>query len=258
MIIDSHCHLNILPAEAGSIDEVIAQAKQLGVERMMCIAINPDKWHEVLQLAEQHEEIYAAIGVHPCEKPDVVITDEQLLAAASHPKVLAIGEIGLDYFHFDDEDMHWQHERFRQQIRVAKQLNKPVVIHTRNSTPDCLRILAEEHAEQVGGIMHCFVEDMEIAEQAMALGFYISFSGIVTFKNAKALKEVAAQVPLDRILLETDSPYLAPVPYRGKTNLPGYTHYVAQEIADLRGVGLAEIAKVTTQNFNRLFSTNFA
>lgn len=257
MIVDSHCHLNILPDEAGSADEVIAQAKELGVERMMCIAINPEKWREVLQLAEQHEEVYAAIGVHPCEQAEVTITDEQLLEAASHPKVLAIGEIGLDYFHFDDEDMSWQHERFRQQIRIAKQLKKPIVIHTRNSTLDCLRILEEESAQEVGGIMHCFVEDMEIAERAMALGFYISFSGIVTFKNAKDLKEVAKQVPLDRILVETDSPYLAPVPYRGKTNVPGYTKYVAQEIADLRAMSLEEIAQITTDNFNRLFRTDF-
>jgi TatD DNase family protein len=257
MIVDSHCHLNILPEEVGSVEAVIAQAKELGVERMMCIAINPEKWHEVIELADKHEEVYAAIGVHPCEQVDVVITDEQLIKAASHPKVLAIGEIGLDYFHFDDEDMNWQHERFRQQIRIAKQLNKPVVIHTRNSTPDCLRILEEEHAEEIGGIMHCFVEDLETAEQAMKLGFYISFSGIVTFKNAKELKEVAKKVPLDRILVETDSPYLAPMPYRGKTNVPGYTKYVAQEVADLRDMPVDEMARITTENFNRLFGTNF-
>lgn len=257
MIVDSHCHLNILPDEVGTTDEVIAQAKELGVERMMCIAINPEKWHEVIELADSHEEVYAAIGVHPCEKPEVMISDEDLIKAASHPKVLAIGEIGLDYFHFDDEDMNWQHERFRQQIRIAKQLGKPIVIHTRNSTPDCLRILEEENAQEVGGIMHCFVEDMETAERAMALGFYISFSGIVTFKNAKDLKEVAKHVPLDRILVETDSPYLAPVPYRGKTNLPGYTKYVAQEIADLRDMSVDEMAKITTENFNRLFKTDF-
>ncbi|MBF6058534.1 MULTISPECIES: TatD family hydrolase [Thiomicrorhabdus] len=255
MIVDSHCHLNILPAdELGSIDEIIERAESLGVERMMCIAIGPEQWHEVLQLAENHPQVYAAIGVHPCEPQEVVISDEALLEAASHPKVLAIGEVGLDYFHFDPQsDMSWQHDRFRQQIRIAKQLKKPLVIHTRNSTDDCLNILQEENAEEIGGIMHCFVEDMQIAERAMKLGFYISFSGIVTFKNAKELKQVAAEVPLDRILVETDSPYLAPMPYRGKTNQPGYTRYVAEEIARLKNLPLETVAEATSENFKRLF-----
>jgi TatD DNase family protein len=161
----------------------------------------------------------------------------------------------LDYYHFnaDDEDMTWQADRFRQMIRLAKQLDKPLVIHTRNSTPDCLQILKEEGADQVGGIMHCFVEDLATAQAAMALGFYISFSGIVTFKNAKELKEVAKAIPLDRILVETDSPYLAPVPYRGKTNQPGYTRYVAEEIARLKDLPLETVAEATTANFKRLF-----
>lgn len=255
MIIDSHCHLNIMPEELSNIDELIANARELGVERMMCIAIGPDKWQEVIEIAEQYEEVYAAIGIHPCEPKEVKATDDQLIKAASHPKVLAIGEIGLDYFHFDaeQEDMVWQHERFRQQIRIAKQLNKPIVIHTRNSTPDCLQILAEENAEQVGGIMHCFVEDMATAQQAMDLNFYISFSGIVTFKNAKALKEVAKQIPSDRLLVETDSPYLAPTPYRGKTNQPAYTRYVAEELARLRDTSVSAISETTTENFKRLF-----
>lgn len=255
MIIDSHCHLNILPEELGGIDEVIANAKNLGVEKMLCIAIGPDKWSEVLALAEQHDEVYAAIGIHPCEPCEVVTTDEALLAAAAHPKVLAIGEVGLDYFHFDaeTEDMHWQQARFRQMIRLAKQVSKPIVIHTRNSTPDCLRILEEEGAEAVGGIMHCFVEDLATAQRAMQLGFYISFSGIVTFKNAQALKEVAKALPLDRILVETDSPYLAPVPYRGKPNQPGYTRYVVEELAKLRELSVAEVSQATTANFKRLF-----
>jgi len=258
MIVDSHCHLNIMPEEMGNIDQLIANARELGVERMMCIAIGPDKWQEVLDIADQYPEVYAAIGIHPCEPKEVSATDDELIAAASHPKVLAIGEIGLDYFHFDGEaeDMTWQHERFRQQIRIAKQLQKPIVIHTRNSTPDCLRILQEEGAEEVGGIMHCFVEDMAIAEQAMALNFYISFSGIVTFKNAKALKEVAQQVPLERILVETDSPYLAPMPYRGKTNQPAYTRYVVEEIARLRETSVKAISEATTANFKRLFAVD--
>lgn len=255
MIVDSHCHLNILPEDqVGSIDDVIARSKELGVERILCVAINPSQWPEILKLSEEYPEVYAAIGVHPCEDKSVVVTDDALIKAASHPKVIAIGEVGLDYFHFADEpDMTWQHDRFKQHIRIAKQLNKPLIIHTRESTDDCLTILEKEQAQTVKGIMHCFVEDMKIANRAMEIGFYISFSGIVTFKNAKQLKDVAKQIPMDRILVETDSPYLAPVPFRGKTNQPGYTRYVAQEIADLKEVSLDEVAKATTDNFNRLF-----
>ncbi|MEA3405480.1 MAG: TatD family hydrolase [Pseudomonadota bacterium] len=256
MIVDSHCHLNILPEDkVGSVSEVVERAKELGVSRILCVAINPEQWQDVLALAEQYEEVYAAIGVHPCEEKEVVVSDADLLEAASHPKVIAIGEIGLDYFHFDadEQDMEWQHDRLRQHVRIAKQLKKPVIIHTRNSTPDCLRILKEEGADEVGGIMHCFVEDIDTAKQAMEIGFYISFSGIVTFKKATELKEVAQQVPLDRILVETDSPYLAPVPYRGKTNQPGYTRYVVEEIAKLRELPFEEVAQATTKNFNRLF-----
>lgn len=256
MIVDSHCHLNILPEDkVGSVEEVIERAAELGVKRILCVAINPQQWPEVLKLAEQFDEVYAAIGVHPCEDPDVVVSDEALIEAASHPKVIAIGEVGLDYFHFDAEaeSMEWQHERFRQHIRIAKQLDKPLIIHTRNSTPDCLSILEQEGADEIGGIMHCFVEDMATAQRAMQIGFYISFSGIVTFKNAVELKEVATQIPLERLLVETDSPYLAPVPYRGKTNQPGYTRYVVEEIAKLKGLTFDEVAQATTDNFNRLF-----
>lgn len=259
MIIDSHCHLNILPESLGGMENVLAQAEALGVERMLCIAIGPDKWSDILALTERYEQVYAAIGVHPCEPPEVVVSDAQLLAAASHPKVLAIGEIGLDYFHFDPQQqaMDWQQARFRQQIRIAKQLKKPIIIHNRHSTADCLRLLAEENAQEVGGIMHCFVEDLAVAEQAMALGFYLSFSGILTFKNATDVKAVVQALPLERILVETDSPYLAPVPYRGKVNQPAYTHYVVQEIADLKQLPFEVVAQATTDNFNRLFGTHF-
>ena len=256
MIVDSHCHLNILPEDkVGSVSDVIQRAKELGVERVLCVAINPEQWPDVLALAEEYPEVYAAIGVHPCEEQNVIVTDEALLKAASHPNVIAIGEIGLDYFHFniEEQDMTWQHDRLRQHVRIAKQLKKPVIIHTRNSTPDCLKILKEEGADEVGGIMHCFVEDIETAKQAMDIGFYISFSGIVTFKNATDLKAVAQQVPLDRLLVETDSPYLAPMPYRGKTNQPGYTRYVVEEIAKLRDLPFETVAEATTHNFNRLF-----
>ena len=255
MIVDSHCHLNILPEEkVGNVDEVIAKAKELGVERILCVAINPEQWQEVIALADKYECVYAAIGVHPCEEKSVLVSDEELIKAASHPKVIAIGEVGLDYFHFEgEEDMTWQHNRFKQHIRIAKQLDKPLIIHTRNSTPDCLSILKQEGAQEVGGIMHCFVEDLATAEQAIEIGFYISFSGIVTFKNAKELKTVAQALPLDKILVETDSPYLAPMPFRGKTNQPGYTHYVVQEIADLKSLPFDTVADATTANFNRLF-----
>ena len=256
MIIDSHCHLDILPEDKfGDAEQVIKTAKEHDVTAMMCIAINPNKWDDVLDLANKHDNVYAAMGIHPCETKNVVVSDEQLLAVLDNPKVLAVGEVGLDYFHYDieKEDMTWQQERFRQMIRIAKQVNKPLVIHTRNSTEDCLRILKEEGAEEVGGIMHCFVESLAVAEQAMALGFYISFSGIVTFKNAKEIKEVAKTIPLDKILVETDAPYLAPVPYRGKQNQPAYTKYVVEEIANLRGISYEEAAKQTTVNFKKLF-----
>lgn len=256
MIIDSHCHLNILPEDkVGDLNQVLKTARELDVDTMLCIAIHPDQWSEILQIADAQDEVYAAIGVHPCEEADVMVSDADLLAAASHPKVIAIGEVGLDYFHFDadERDMTWQQDRFRQMIRLAKQLSKPLIIHTRNSTTDCLRILEEEGAQAVGGIMHCFVEDIETANRAMSLGFYISFSGIVTFKNALDLKAVAQQVPADRILVETDSPYLAPVPYRGKTNQPGYTRYVVEELAKLREVSFEDMAQTTTDNFKRLF-----
>ncbi len=259
MIVDSHCHLNILPEDkVGSLDEVIAKATELGVTRILCVAINPQQWQEVLDLADRYDCVYASIGVHPCEDKEIVVTDEALIKAASHPKVIAIGEVGLDYFHFEKEceeegGMQWQHDRFTQHIRIAKQLNKPLIIHTRNSTPDCLAILAKEEANQVGGIMHCFVEDLATAQQAINMGFYISFSGIVTFKNAKELKAVATELPLDKILVETDAPYLAPMPFRGKTNQPGYTRYVVEEIAKLKNLPFETVAEATTENFNRLF-----
>lgn len=257
MIIDSHCHLNILPNDkVGDTEQVIQAAADLGVGRMMCVAIGPDKWQEVLDLADRFPQVYASIGVHPCSDETVVVADEQILNAASHSKVLAIGEVGLDYFHQSpkQQDLGYQHQRFRQHIRIAKQLNKPLVIHTRSSTPDVLKILREEGADQVGGIMHCFVEDLATAEKAIELGFYISFSGILTFKNATELKAVAQALPLDRILVETDAPYLAPVPYRGKTNQPGYTRYVVEEIARLKDLTFEQVAQATTDNFCRLFS----
>lgn len=257
MIIDTHCHLNILDEEIfGNSEQIIKTAKEHDVTAMMCIAIEPENWQSILDLTNEHNNVYAAIGIHPCTSKDIIVSDEQLLTAASNPKVLAIGEVGLDYFHYDitTEDMSWQKDRFRQMIKIAKQLKKPLVIHTRNSTIDCLQILTEENAQEVGGIMHCFVESLEIAQKAIELGFYISFSGILTFKSAKEVKQVAQTIPLNKILVETDSPYLAPMPFRGKPNQPAYTKYVVEELAKLRGLSYEEVAKQTTANFNTLFN----
>ncbi len=254
-ITDSHCHLNTIPNKAGSVEEIIAQAAALDVTRMLCVAISPDRWHELKVLAEQFEQVYATVGIHPTTDAQVTLDEAAFMEMASHPKVIAVGETGLDYFHHDPEkeDLTWQHTRFRQQIRLAKQLKLPIIVHTRNSIADVLRILQEEGADEVGGIMHCFVEDLATAQQAMEMGFYISFSGILTFNSAKALQAVAAEIPAERLLVETDSPYLAPVPYRGKVNLPGYTRYVVEKLAELRGEPIEAIAEQTWQNFNRLF-----
>jgi TatD DNase family protein len=207
---------------------------------------------QVLALAENNANFYASVGVHPdyenIQEPSV----DELLGLANHPKIIAIGETGLDYFRLTG-DLEWQRSRFRTHIRAAIACGKPLVIHTRNSAADTLRIMREENAQLVGGVMHCFTETLEVAEQAMALGFYISFSGIVTFKNALTIKEVAKQVPLNRLLVETDSPYLAPMPFRGKTNQPSYVKYVAEEIAKLRGISFEEVANASTENFFRLF-----
>ena len=262
-LVDSHCHLNF-PDLAVRTSEILANMQEAGVGHAMCISVTLEKFPEVLALAESHDNLFATVGVHPdyevgavdAEDPDdvpVVEPDvDTLVRLGQHPKVLAVGETGLDYYRLTG-DLEWQRERFRTHIRAAKQLKKPLVIHTRSSAEDTLRILKEEGAEEVGGIFHCFTESWEVAQQGLALGFHLSFSGIVTFKNAVALKEVAAKAPLDRILVETDSPYLAPVPYRGKTNEPAYVKYVAAEIAHLRGISPEAVAEATTANFFRLF-----
>ena len=218
----------------------------------LCIGVSLEKMPDVLSLAEQHENLFASVGVHPehqdCREPDVAT----LLRYAQHQRVIGIGETGLDYYWHKDRP-EWQRERFRTHIRAARESHKPLIIHTRDSAEDTLRIMREEGAEAVGGIMHCFTETQAVADSALSLGFYISFSGIVTFKNAKQLKQVARSIPLNRILVETDSPYLAPVPYRGKPNEPAYVRHVANEIALLREMDVLEIEQATTQNFCRLF-----
>lgn len=251
MLVDSHCHLNF-PEFTENIHAVRQLMQDSQVSHALCVSVTLDKFPEVLRLAEQYDNFYASVGVHPdyenIEEPSVDV----LCRLAQHPKVVAIGETGLDYFRLSG-DLEWQRSRFRTHIRAAILAGKPLIIHTRNAADDTLRIMQEEGAHQAGGVMHCFTESLEMAEAAIEMGFYISFSGIVTFKNAAQLKVVAQKIPLDKILVETDSPYLAPVPFRGKTNQPAYVKYVAQAIADLRGTSLEAVMQATTQNFFNLF-----
>lgn len=251
MLIDSHCHLDF-PELAEIQDEVLANMRQCGVSHALCVGVTLEKFPNILRLVEQHSNLYASVGVHPDHELENEPTEAMLVELAQHPKVVAIGETGLDYYHMKGE-LEWQRSRFRTHIRAARECGKPLIVHCRDAAQDTLRILAEEKASETGGVMHCFTESLEVAQAAMEMGFYISFSGIVTFKSATVLKEVARSIPLERILIETDSPYLAPVPYRGKLNQPAYVKYVAEEIARLQGVSLVEIGRVTTENFRRLF-----
>jgi TatD DNase family protein len=251
ILVDSHCHLNF-PELVTNMDGVLQSMQDNGVTHALCVSVTLDKFPEVLAVAESYERIYASVGVHPDYEDIPSFTADELVSLASHPKVIAIGETGLDYFRLTG-DLEWQRERFRVHIRAAIKSGKPLIIHTRSAAADTLRVMQEEGADRIGGVMHCFTESWEVAEAAMEMGFYISFSGIVTFRNAAALKEVAQKVPLDRMLVETDSPYLAPVPYRGKTNQPAYVKHVAEEIARLRGISIEEVAAATTNNFFKLF-----
>lgn len=254
MLVDSHCHLDMLDLAHwdGEMAGPLDLAREQGVGHMLCVCINLENFPQVLQVAKKHPHIFASVGVHPneqdCREPEV----DELVSLASDDSIIAIGETGLDYFR-SEGDLEWQRERFRRHIDAAKQTDKPLIIHSREATEDILGILKEEGADQVGGVMHCFVDDWSIAKRAMDLNFNISLSGIVTFKNALTVKDVARNVPDDRLLVETDSPYLAPVPYRGKMNQPAYVRYVAEHIAELRNVSYEHIAQVTTQNFFSLF-----
>ncbi|KAA0443340.1 MAG: TatD family deoxyribonuclease [Candidatus Thioglobus sp.] len=252
-IIDSHCHLDRvdLSAFGGSIESMLAHAKELSVEEFLCVCIDLEHFDEVLSLAKKHTQIYASVGVHPCETEGKDPSVEELLSLADDCKIIAIGETGLDYFHIEKDSADWQRERFRRHIRASNQSGKPLIIHTRNARSDTIAIMQDEKAH--AGVMHCFSEDWDTAKAALDLGFYISFSGIITFKSADELREVAKKVPLERILVETDAPYLTPVPYRGKPNSPAYTYYTVEKIAQIRGVSIEEIANATTQNFQKLF-----
>lgn len=253
MLVDSHCHLDHLDTTSSSLDEVMQRAHEHGVGHMLTVSVDLASFDTLLSLAKRYDNVYASVGVHPNEVCEQEPTPQRLAILAREPKVVAIGETGLDYFR-SQGDLEWQRERFRNHIKAAKLARKPLIIHSREAKADTLRLLREEGADDVGGVMHCFTEDWETARQAMELNFYISFSGIVTFSSAKELKQVAAQVPLDRLLIETDSPYLAPMPHRGKTNQPAYVRHVAEHIADLRDVPLEVIAEHSTSNFFQLFS----
>ncbi|TDJ63413.1 MAG: TatD family deoxyribonuclease [Proteobacteria bacterium] len=252
-LVDSHCHLPLVATPARSVPEIVANAVQNGVSHMLCVCVQLETFAEVHQAAFDFDNVYASVGVHPNtdEEASEPSTNE-LIELGNDPVIVAIGETGLDYFR-GDGDLQWQRDRFRRHIRAARELGKPLIIHNREAAADVVEILREEQASDVGGVMHCFVDDWDTASAAMDLGFYISISGIVTFKSAGALRIVAAQVPLERLLLETDSPWLAPVPRRGKQNEPAYVRYTAEFLADLRGITLDDIAQATTGNFFELF-----
>jgi len=254
MLVDSHCHLDRLDLSQydNNLDLAIKAAQGLGVGHFLCVCIDIDNFPAVLKIAERYQNVFASVGVHPTEIIPMEPSHEELAKLAQHPKVIALGETGLDYYR-DDSNKEIQQERLRNHIRAAKEVKKPLIIHTRQAREDTIAILKEEQADTVGGVMHCFTEDLTMAEKAMELNFYISFSGIVTFKNATELQNIAKQIPLDRILIETDAPYLAPVPYRGKPNQPAYVRYVAEYIANLREISFEELAAQTSKNFFSLF-----
>lgn len=251
MFIDSHCHIDF-PDLAAREGEVLANMQAQQVSHALCVSVNIEQWPRVTGMAERHANVFASLGVHPdyedVTEPDVA----QLVEMSTHPRVVAIGETGLDYFRLTG-DLEWQRKRFRTHIRAARECGKPLIIHTRSSAEDTLAIMREERAHEVGGVMHCFTETLEVAEAAIDMGFCISFSGIVTFKNAQQLRDVARAIPQESMLIETDSPYLAPVPYRGKMNEPAYVPHVAAELAKVRGLTVEEVGRVTTDNFFRLF-----
>lgn len=252
-LVDSHCHLNLKPL-GEDLEGVLARANEANVSHMLNVCVNLEDYPEVLKTARSHDNVYASVGVHPCYQeardPDV----EELVQLASDEKVVAIGETGLDYFRIEG-DMQWQQERFIRHIQAAIEIDKPLIIHTREAAADTMTILRTQGADRCGAVMHCFAEDWSVATQALDLGLYISFSGIVTFNSADTLREVARKAPMDRILVETDAPYLAPVPMRGKPNQPAYVAHTAAYVAELKGVSMEELMQQTSDNFFALFHT---
>lgn len=250
MFIDSHCHLDF-PDLTADLPCIMAEMKHNQVEHALCVSVDLNDWQRMMEIVDAYPNLSASVGVHPDYQETIEPTVEQLLTLAKHPKVVAIGETGLDYYRLP-EPLAWQRKRFRTHIQASLQSQLPLIIHTRNASEDTLRLMREEGANQ--GVMHCFTEDIKVAEQALALGFYISLSGIVTFKNAHQVHEVARYIPLERLLIETDSPYLAPVPYRGKRNDPSKVIHVAEKIAQLRGMTTQDVAQASKENFYRLFA----
>lgn len=253
-IIDSHCHLDF-PELSGRTDEILHRMHENSVSHALCISVNLSGFKDVLKLALDYPNLYASVGIHPDQPPGTPGADadvEHLCRLAAHDRVLGIGETGLDY-HWHKDAPEWQRHRFRIHIQAANLCRKPLVIHTRAAAADTLSIMKQENASEAGGVMHCFTETREVAQAALDLGFYISFSGIITFKNAGELREVVRYVPLDRLLVETDAPYLAPVPHRGKTNEPAFVLHVVDEVAKCKGITVAEVARETSRNFQELF-----
>jgi TatD DNase family protein len=252
-LVDSHCHLNLLDLtpDNGKLDGVMERAKANGVGYFLNVCVKISDFPALLKTAEAYPHVSASVGLHPNDS-DEEIDEETLIKLAQPEKVIAIGETGLDYFR-STGDLEWQRDRFRAHIRAAKALQKPLIIHTRDAKQDTIRIMQEEGADQAGGVMHCFTEDWSIAKQALEMNFYVSFSGIITFKTATVIQDVAKQLPIDRMLIETDSPYLAPNPHRGKPNEPAYVRHTAEYIAALRNMPMDEFAEQTTQNFFNLF-----
>jgi len=255
MFVDSHCHLDQLDLTAhhGNLEHALQAAKDAKVEHFLCVGITLENFPTLLKIAEQHNDVSVSVGAHPTELDAKDPTTQELIDLAAHPKVVAIGETGLDYYRIEANQIELQQQRFRRHIQAARETHKSLIIHTRQAQADTIRIMQEEQADTIGGVMHCFTETWEMAQAAMDLNFYISMSGIVTFKNATELQDVAKKVPLDRLLIETDSPYLAPMPYRGKPNEPAYVIHVAEKIAELRGLTVEEVARATTHNFYRCF-----
>lgn len=256
MFIDSHCHPYMLDLSSydDDLNKFMQATQDSGVDALLCVAVDMETAQQSIALAKRYNFVYASVGSHPSEKKEDDLSIDTIVSLASDPVVLAIGETGLDYY-YNSDHLDVMRQRFRDHIRAAKEVKKPLIIHTRDAREDTIRIMQEEEAHLVGGVMHCFTESQEMANAAIELGFYISFSGIVTFKNAKELQAVAQNVPLEKMLIETDAPYLTPVPFRGKQNEPKYVRHVAEKIAELKNVSVEEVAKVTTENFKKLFLT---
>jgi len=256
MLVDSHCHLDRLDLFGGNVDldEVLGSARSRGVEAFLAIGVDITSSANLMGLAASHPDIFVSVGVHPLQEEFKPIPSvAELVALASHEKVVAIGETGLDY-HYSEDTWQWQQESFINHLEAAKAIGKPVVVHTRDACDDTLRLIGEHGCQARGGVLHCFTESWDMAKSALDMNYLISFSGIITFRNASELREVVKKTPLDSMLVETDSPWLAPVPYRGKPNVPGYVVEVASQVAEIKGISLAEVAEVTTANFRRLFA----